>query len=85
MEIDNVAKLIIQPNYLLADIYLTLPADINLQYGIYVNDALGSPSASIPDLYPFLGTVPCSSCLFMYPVLTTNYKSFYSTFEQRAI
>lgn len=29
--------------------------------------------------------MPCADCQFMYPVLTTNYKSFYSTFEQRAV
>lgn len=41
--------------------------------------------SSVPELYPFLGTVPCMACHFMYPVLTTNYKSFYSTFMQQAV
>ena len=85
IDIDNAAKLIVQPNLLIADIYQSIPADIQTQYDLYVNSALGTPSASIPELYPFLGGIPCSSCLFMYPVLTTNYKSFYSTFEQRAV
>ena len=85
VDIDNAAKLIVQPNLLIADIYQSIPADIRIQYDSYVNSALGTPSTSIPQLYPFLGGVPCTTCLFLYPVLTTNYKSFYSTFEQRAV
>ena len=80
LEIDNAAKLIVQPNYLLADIYQNLPSDIKLQYDNLVNDVLGTPLANIPELYPFLGNVPCTTCQFMYPLLTTNYKTFYSTF-----
>ena len=46
--IDKAAKLIVQPNYLLADIYLNLPTDINSQYSSDVNTALGAPSDNLP-------------------------------------
>lgn len=84
-DLDNAAKLIVLPNYLIADIYLPLPSDIKSTYDELASETLAGPIASIPDLYPFLGTVPCMSCKFMYPVLTTNYKSFYSTFIQQAV
>ena len=82
-DLDNAAKLIVYPNYLLADLYLPLPASLRTKYDALVNSAVASPIASIPSLYNFLGNVPCPNCSFMYPVLSTNYKSFYSTFLQR--
>jgi hypothetical protein len=84
-DLDNAAKLIVLPNYLIADIYKPLPSDIKNTYDELVTETLAGPISSIPDLYPFLGTVPCMSCKFMYPVLTTNYKSFYSTFIQQTV
>ena len=36
----------------------------------------------MPDLFNLLEDAPCMDCKFMYPLLTTNFRSFYSTFEQ---
>jgi hypothetical protein len=79
-DLDTTAKLIILPNYLLADLYLPLPSTIKDTYRDSVAGVLSFPVASVPGLYNLLSTAPCSDCNFMYPVLTTNYKSFYSTF-----
>lgn len=68
---------------MLADLYLPLQDNLKSKYDTLVNQALASPINSIPLLYSFLGNVPCVNCTFMYPVLSTNYKSFYSTFLQR--
>ena len=48
-----------------------------------MEDVLSKPIDVLPNLYSQLSTVPCANCTFLYPVLTTNFKSFYSTFEQR--
>jgi hypothetical protein len=53
------------------------------QYQTSVNSVLSFPVDSVPNLYNLLSSAPCGNCTFMYPVLTTNYKSFYSTFGQR--
>lgn len=45
--------------------------------------ALSFPISSVPQLYDLLAQAPCQDCTFMYPVLTTNFKSFYATFQQR--
>jgi hypothetical protein len=82
-DLDSAAKLILLPNYLIADLYLPLPQTIKAAYASAVATALSFPVASVPGLYELLSSAPCSDCSFMYPVLTTNYKSFYSTFEQR--
>jgi hypothetical protein len=84
-DLDTAAKLILLPNYLLADLYLPLPAAITANYAADVASVLSFPVASVPGLYDLLSTAPCENCSFMYPVLTTNYKSFYSTFEQRVV
>jgi hypothetical protein len=36
----------------------------------------------VPELFTLLEDAPCMDCKFMYPLLTTNFRSFYSTFEQ---
>ena len=82
-DLDNAAKLIVYPNFLLADLYLPLQKDLRTKYDTLVNQALATPINSIPMLYNFLGNIPCANCTFMYPVLSTNYKSFYTTFLQR--
>jgi hypothetical protein len=84
-DLDTAAKLIVLPNYLLADLYLPLSSTIKSSYQTAVSSVLSFPVASVPDLYNLLSTAPCDNCTFMYPVLTTNYKSFYSTFEQRVV
>lgn len=84
-DLDTAAKLVILPNYLLADLYLPLPASILTSYRAAVSKVLSFPVDSVPDLYNLLSSAPCDNCTFMYPVLTTNYKSFYSTFEQRVV
>jgi hypothetical protein len=84
-DVDRAAKLIVHPNFLLADVYQPLPAAIKDKYDRVLSDIQGAPLQSIPSLYPFLGTVPCATCPFMYPVLTTSYKSFFSTFSQRTV
>lgn len=84
-DLDTSAKLIIFPNYLLADLYLPLPSALKTSYAAAVAGVLSFPITSVPDLYNLLSTAPCDNCSFMYPVLTTNYKSFYSTFDQRAV
>lgn len=46
--IDRIAKLIVYPNFLIADIYLPMPADIKAEYDKQVNAVLGIPTTSIP-------------------------------------
>lgn len=82
-DLDRAAKLIILPNYLLADLYLPMPGDLSDTYQSNVAEVLTLPVASIPNLYNILSSPPCLNCNFMYPVLKTNYKSFYSTFQQQ--
>lgn len=83
VDLDNASKLIVYPNFLLADLYLPLSPELKAKYDSLINQALAAPISSIVSLYSFLGNVPCADCTFMYPVLSTNYKSFYSTFLQR--
>ncbi len=40
------------------------------------------PLDSVPELFNLLEDAPCVDCKFMFPLLTTNFRSFYSTFEQ---
>lgn len=82
-DIDTAAKLTILPSYLLAGLYLPLPTELATTYANDVASALSFPISSVPQLYDLLAQPPCETCTFMYPVLTTNYKSFYATFQQR--
>lgn len=43
---------------------------------------LEQPLQSVPNLFYLLEEAPCPDCTFMYPLLTTNFRSFYSTFAQ---
>jgi hypothetical protein len=36
-------------------------------------------------LFPLLQSVPCNNCTYLYPLLATNFISFYSTFNQLVI
>lgn len=47
-DLDRAAKLIVLPNYLLADVYRPLSQTILKEYDAIVNNILGAPLASIP-------------------------------------
>ena len=55
-DLDTTVKLIILPNYLLADLYLPLPSTIKDTYRDSVGGFLSFPVASVPGLYNLLST-----------------------------
>lgn len=50
-DLDAAAKLILYPNYLIADLYLPLQSSIMTSYASAVTNALSFPVASVPGLY----------------------------------
>lgn len=62
--------------------FYTVPPDMLSSYNSIQTQVLEKPLDSVPNLFNLLQDAPCMNCPFMYPLLTTNFRSFYSTFAQ---
>jgi hypothetical protein len=67
---------------MLANIFYQVPPAMISSYKSIQTQVLEKPLESVPQLFGLLEDAPCIECKFMYPLLTTNFRSFYSTFEQ---
>jgi hypothetical protein len=81
-EMDEACKLVVLPNLMLANMFYPVPSDMLSSYQATQTLVLEQPLNSIPNLFTLLEDAPCSNCTFMFPLLTTNFRSFYSTFAQ---
>jgi predicted PurR-regulated permease PerM len=81
-DIDQASKLIVQPNLQIASIFTAVPQNVLDKYAAELPPLLSQPSQSIPGLFPLLQLTPCANCTYLYPLLSTNFISFYSSFNQ---
>jgi hypothetical protein len=84
-DINDASKLIVQPNLMIASITRQVPPEVINKYSTILPVLLARPSSSVPMLFPLLQSAPCDTCTYLYPLLTTNFISFYSTFNQLVI
>jgi hypothetical protein len=81
-DINQASKLIVEPNIRIASIFRTVPQNVLDKYSQNLPALLAQPSESVPNLFPLLQTTPCGNCSYLYPLLSTNFISFYSSFNQ---
>jgi hypothetical protein len=84
-DINDASKLIVQPNLQIASISRLVPPEVLSKYQSILPGLLARPLDSVPMLFPLLQSVPCNNCTYLYPLLATNFISFYSTFNQLVV
>lgn len=81
-EVNDACKLTVYPNLQLGSLIYEAPEHILKDYKVKIDSLLEKPTDRLPKLFPLLEEAPCSECKFWNAVLRTNFRSFYSTFEE---
>jgi predicted PurR-regulated permease PerM len=79
-EVNGCSKSMVVPSLLLVSIEQQVPKTILDSYLNQTSVCLAKTIASLPNFLSFVATAPCPNCSFLYPLLTTNYVSFFHSF-----